>query len=150
MLCFAGSLATAHLGHIAYSFLWELACAGGYCAALGVGRTCKHSSDSWQSVDCRIGPWMLFRTPLLYPMLLYMVGAPSRHALEGSVWGYMTDPIFLSEPFLLALAAVYWLVRRKPAARIMKLATFGLVSGLVAFTAIFLLLLPALHSIITM
>ena len=42
-------------------------------------------------------------TPLFYPLSLYMVGAPSTRVLEGGVLGYMTDPIFLSEPLFLAV-----------------------------------------------
>jgi hypothetical protein len=87
-------------------------------------------------------------TPLLYPVSLYMFGAPSTRVLEGGVLAYVTDPIFLAEPFLLALAVAHWIISGKPAPRVMRLALFGLVSGLAVFVSVFLLLLPMLQSII--
>ena len=87
-------------------------------------------------------------TPLLYPVSLYMFGAPSMRVLKGGVLGYISDPIFLAEPFLLALPVAHWIVTRHPTRRVMKLALIGLVSGVAVFSAIFLLLLPTLQSII--
>lgn len=48
-------------------------------------------------------------TPLLYPFSMIMVGAPSEHVLNGRVWGYFTDPIFLLEPLLIAFAVGHWI-----------------------------------------
>jgi hypothetical protein len=87
-------------------------------------------------------------TPLLYPVSLHMFGAPSIRVLEGGFWAYITDPIFLTEPFLLALVAAHWTVSRKPAPRVKKLALFGLIGGVTIFTVTFLLLLPTLQSIV--
>jgi membrane-bound metal-dependent hydrolase YbcI (DUF457 family) len=87
-------------------------------------------------------------TPLFYPLSLYMVGAPSTRVLEGGVLGYMTDPIFLSEPLFLAVAIAHWIVSRKPTPRVTKLVLCGLFAGLVIFSGTFLLLLPTLQRLI--
>ena len=88
-------------------------------------------------------------TPLFYPLSLYMVGAPPMRVLQGGALGYITDPIFLAEPVLLALPAAHWIISRQPTPQVMKLALLGLVGGVIVFAAIFLLLLPTLQSIIT-
>jgi len=79
---------------------------------------------------------------LLYPLSLRMFGVASGRVLEGGFWAYLTDPIFLMEPLLVALAAAHWIAGRRTAPRTKRLALFGLVSGLAAFTAVFLWLLP--------
>lgn len=85
-------------------------------------------------------------TPLLYPFSLHMVGAPSSRVLEGGIWAYLTDPIFLMEPLLITLAVGHWIVEhRKTTPKLKKIMLIGLVSGLAAFTLTFLLLLPALQ-----
>lgn len=87
-------------------------------------------------------------TPLFYPFSLYMVGAPSARVLEGGVLGYITDPIFLSEPLFLTVAIAHWIVNRKATPCIMKLALCGLFAAAVIFSSIFLLLLPTLQRIV--
>jgi hypothetical protein len=86
-------------------------------------------------------------TPLLYPFSLYMFGAPSARVLEGGFWAYITDPIFLAEPFLLALAARDRISRQRLTLRAKKLTLFGLACGLVVFTIVFMLLLPTLQTV---
>lgn len=87
-------------------------------------------------------------TPLFYPFSLRMIGAPSTRVLEGKLWGYLTDPIFLLEPLLLGLAAAHWtLTNRKATPRIKRIALVGLVSGIALISGAFLLLLPALQRI---
>ena len=87
-------------------------------------------------------------TPLLYPFSMFMFGVPSEHVLEGGVRGYLTDPIFLLEPLLVALAVRHWIIHRSEAMpRFRKIALCGLVSGCVVFLAAFLLLLPVLQSV---
>lgn len=85
-------------------------------------------------------------TPLLYPISLTMFGFPPERVVEGGFWAYLTDPIFLLEPFLLILAAVHWTLRRKPTPRIRTLTLIVLTSGFVLFAVAFLLLLPMLQS----
>jgi uncharacterized membrane protein len=85
-------------------------------------------------------------TPLLYPFSLQMFGAPSSRVLEGGLWAYLTDPIFLMEPFLITLAVGHWIAQhRKVTPKLKKIMLIGLVSGLAVFTLAFLLLLPILQ-----
>lgn len=84
-------------------------------------------------------------TPLLYPLSLRMFGTPSTRVLEGGFWAYVTDPSFLVEPLLVALAVAHWCMGRKWAPPIKKIALFGLAGGLVVFAVAFLLLLPMLQ-----
>ena len=87
-------------------------------------------------------------TPLFYPFSLYMVGAPSARVMAGGVLGYLTDPIFLSEPVLLTLTIAFWIVSRKPSPRFMRLALGGLFAGSAIFSGLYLMLLPTLQRII--
>ncbi len=84
--------------------------------------------------------------PLLYPISLHMFGAPSARVLKGGFWAYITDPIFLAEPYLFALALADWVIRQKPAPRVKQFVLGGLITGLALFTTTFLLLLPTLQS----
>jgi membrane-bound metal-dependent hydrolase YbcI (DUF457 family) len=87
-------------------------------------------------------------TPLFYPLSLYMVGAPPQRVLQGGVLGYITHPIFLAEPILLAVPVAHWLMRRGFSTRVTKLALLALASGVIVFSAIFLSLLPVLQSVV--
>ena len=85
-------------------------------------------------------------TPLLYPVSMIMFGVAPERVVEIGVWAYVTDPIFLLEPFLLTLAAIHWSINRKSASQQMqRLALIVLISGLVLFSGVFLLLLPILQ-----
>jgi hypothetical protein len=53
-------------------------------------------------------------TPLLYPISLTMFGNPPQRVLEGGLWAYLTDPIFLIEPFLVGGAVAHWIVHYSP------------------------------------
>jgi hypothetical protein len=88
-------------------------------------------------------------TPLLYPLSLHMLGAPSARVLEGGLWAYLTDPIVLLEPFLITLALSHWIIwHRQATPQSKKIALIGLTIGLVVFTLAFLLLLPELQSFV--
>jgi len=81
---------------------------------------------------------------------MYMFGAPSIHVRDGGLWGYLTDPIFLLEPLLLFLAAVHWVTHRSQITpRLKKMALLGLATGLVVFSAAFLLSLPTLQQMVS-
>ena len=69
-------------------------------------------------------------TPLLYPVSLVMFGFPPKRVVEGGFWAYVTDPIFLLEPFLLTLATVHWTPSRKPTRRVRELTLIVLTGGL--------------------
>lgn len=85
-------------------------------------------------------------TPLLYPFSFRMFGIQSSHVLKGGVWAYLTDPIFLLEPFLISVAVGHWIIRhRKATPRLKKVALIALTTGFVAFTVGFLWLLPGLQ-----
>jgi hypothetical protein len=84
----------------------------------------------------------------MYPLSLQMFGAPSSRVLEGGLWAYLTDPIFLLEPFLITLAAGHWIVQYGQATpQFKKRVLVGLAGGLAVFTFAFLLLLPALRQL---
>jgi hypothetical protein len=88
-------------------------------------------------------------TPLLYPVSMYMFGAPSTHVRDGGLWGYLTDPIFLLEPLLLFLAAAHWVAHRPYITpRLKMMASLGLAGGLVVFSVGFLLSLPTLQRMV--
>ncbi len=88
-------------------------------------------------------------TPLFYPVSMLFVGMAPTRVVEGGFWAYITDPIFLAEPFLLALAAAHWILKCNWSARVKRLAVGTLVTGFVLFAAIFLSLLPILQSFAT-
>ena len=39
-------------------------------------------------------------TPLVYPYSLIMIGLPPTRVVEGGIWAYLTDPIFIFEPLV--------------------------------------------------
>lgn len=81
-------------------------------------------------------------TPIFYPLSTVMIGAPSVRVLQGGVWGYLTDPIFLLEPLLLVLAGVHWALSSKITPRPRALVLVVLVNGLLIFVVTFLMFLP--------
>ncbi|MFC1835657.1 hypothetical protein ACFL2Q_13135 [Thermodesulfobacteriota bacterium] len=87
-------------------------------------------------------------TPLFYPFSKYMIGAPSPRVMHGGIWGYLTDPVLLLEPLLIGLAVAHWAAYQpRPIERIKKMALVGVLSGLVLFSAAFLMMLPTLREI---
>jgi hypothetical protein len=84
-------------------------------------------------------------TPLLYPLSMQMFGGPSSRVVEGGFWAYITDPIFLAEPILLALAAAHWISHQQFTFRSRRLALVGLATALAIFVIAFLLFLPMLQ-----
>jgi hypothetical protein len=80
---------------------------------------------------------------------MLMVGAPSKHVLDYGLWGYLTDPVFLLEPFIIALAVAHWganHLRVEP--HLKKAALLGLAGGLIAFSLIFLSWLQTLQPLV--
>ena len=74
-----------------------------------------------------------------------MVGAAPTRVVEGGFLAYVTDPIFLIEPFFLILVPVYWILNHKSISQAYRLTLIGLVGGWVLFAITFLLLLPVLQ-----
>lgn len=86
-------------------------------------------------------------TPLLYPVSMVIFGAPPTRVVEGGIWAYLTDPIFLLEPFLLTLMAIHWIMYY-PNQRTRTVGLVMLITGLGTFTLSFLLLLPKLQKLV--
>ena len=87
-------------------------------------------------------------TPLLYPFSLRMFGIPPTRIVEGGIWAYLTDPIFLLEPLALALLAWHWTNSQnfRPRVRIVTLAL--ILVSFTAFTVPFLWSLPEMQEAI--
>jgi membrane-bound metal-dependent hydrolase YbcI (DUF457 family) len=88
-------------------------------------------------------------TPLLYPLTMTAFGSPPDRVVQGGLWAYVTDPIFVLEPLLLALAVGHWTLKRGFQPRTRRLLLAGIASGAAAFATLFLLLTPALQSLVT-
>jgi membrane-bound metal-dependent hydrolase YbcI (DUF457 family) len=86
-------------------------------------------------------------TPLLYPFSSELVGIVPARILQGGLWAYLSDPIFLLEPVLIALALVYWIIQRRWSFRLTTWAIGGVAGVGVAFNAAFLIFLPRLQQI---
>jgi membrane-bound metal-dependent hydrolase YbcI (DUF457 family) len=88
-------------------------------------------------------------TPLLYPLSMAVFGGAPARVIEGGLWTYVTDPLFLLEPILITLAVRHWILNRTLKMRSKRLLLGGLGSALVLFALAFLLLLPTLQMIVT-
>jgi hypothetical protein len=87
-------------------------------------------------------------TPLLYPFSMEVFGGAPTRVIEGGFWAYVTDPLFLFEPVLIAIAVGHWILSRKMKMRSKKLLVGGLVSALALFVVLFLALSPTLQAIV--
>jgi hypothetical protein len=85
-------------------------------------------------------------TPLLYPVSMTVFGIAPARVVEGGVWAYLTDPIFLFEPLLLCIAIVHWLSGQQMVPRVQKLGIVVTIGGLLLFVGTFVALLPILQS----
>jgi len=86
-------------------------------------------------------------TPLLYPVSLVIFGFPPVRVVEGGLWAYLTDPVFLLEPMLLTLMGIHLILSRKPMRQLQLGALIVLTGGFVVFSVAFWLSLPALQSL---
>ncbi len=84
-------------------------------------------------------------TPVFYPFSLWMVTTPSMRIVEGGWRGYLTDPLFLIEPLLLALAAGHWIWRHDLSRRMKTVLLIALMNLVIGFFVLFLMLLPELQ-----
>jgi membrane-bound metal-dependent hydrolase YbcI (DUF457 family) len=88
-------------------------------------------------------------TPLLYPVSMVYVSIAPERVVEGGVWAYLTDPIFILEPFLFGVAFLHWIRRREiPPTRKTRIS-WWVVSGLMVFAVVFALALPRLQKVVT-
>jgi membrane-bound metal-dependent hydrolase YbcI (DUF457 family) len=83
-------------------------------------------------------------TPLFAPFSPAVIGTAPARVQQGGVWAYVSDPSFLAEPLLLALATLHAVWQRAP--RFGRPAALALGSGVVAFNTAFLVLLPLLQA----
>lgn len=87
-------------------------------------------------------------TPLFYPVSMTVVGIAPKRVIQGGLWAYLTDPIFLLEPLLFGVAVVHWAYCQKSVA-VRRRITIVVVVDLFTFTGVFIALLPRLQAIIT-
>jgi len=87
-------------------------------------------------------------TPLFNPFTLALVGFPPARIVAGGFWAYVTDPLFLLEPYLLALAGVHWLAHNCPAPRLRRLALLAVAGVLESWTIAFVWMLPGLQQML--
>ena len=84
-------------------------------------------------------------TPLLYPASMMVFGVAPARVVQGGVWAYLTDPIFLLEPLLLGATVAHWTLRRHTEPRTRKLVLAMTICGALLFAGAFMVLLPALQ-----
>ncbi len=87
-------------------------------------------------------------TPLLYPVSMTAFGVPPMRVVEGGLWAYLTDSIFLFEPCLLGLGTMHWIRRYVRNQQAQQVSLVILAIGLGIFATSFLLLLPVLQDVI--
>lgn len=85
-------------------------------------------------------------TPLFYPFSMLTVGGGPARVIEGGVLAYLTDPIFLFEPFALSVMIIHWLLQRPMPERFKRRAIIAVALGLILFVAGFIIWLPDLQS----
>jgi membrane-bound metal-dependent hydrolase YbcI (DUF457 family) len=85
-------------------------------------------------------------TPIFYPVSMIGFGIAPQRVIDGGVWAYLTDPIFLLEPLLIGIAAVHWLYQQKSFSdKARKRLLFVIVGSILTFAVAFLILLPTLQ-----
>jgi hypothetical protein len=89
---------------------------------------------------------VVHRTPLFYPLSDVMMGYAPARVYEGGLFYYLTDPIFLLEPLLFAVAACHWLVVHTEKGKRRVLGLVGIVSAFMLGSLAFLLALPMLQN----
>ena len=87
-------------------------------------------------------------TPLFYPLSLAMIGYPPARVVVGGFWAYITDPIFLAEPFLWALLLIHWGWKQSwlPFSRTRWVVAVA--ASFLLLASVFLYWLPVLQSLI--
>lgn len=85
-------------------------------------------------------------TPLFYPFSLLVFGWPPQRVVEGGLWAYLTDPIFLFEPFLLGTAVIHWVWHNVALKQVRALSITVIIGFLMLFIAGYLYSLPSLQN----
>ena len=81
-------------------------------------------------------------TPLLYPLSLRMFGMPPTRVVEGGIWAYVTDPIFLLEPLGLTLLVWHWVSHQNLTRRVRTVMLALILVSFISFLLAFLWFLP--------
>lgn len=84
-------------------------------------------------------------TPLFYPASMWFVGIAPRRVIVGGFWAYITDPTFLLEPTLIALALAHFIWHRKFPRPVRVAGMVAVAVSWLAFTIVFLVRLPELQ-----
>jgi len=84
-------------------------------------------------------------TPLLYPVSMVVFSVAPNRVVQGGVWAYLTDPVFLFEPLLFGAAFIHWVHQRSLSPIRKRQISWVIVSGLVLFSVGFALALPGLQ-----
>jgi hypothetical protein len=87
-------------------------------------------------------------TPLLYPLSIAVFGGAPTRVIEGGLWAYATDPLFLLEPLLISTAIGHWILSQKLNRQGKWLLLGGVVIALAFFVVLFLALVPTLQAIV--
>jgi hypothetical protein len=85
-------------------------------------------------------------TPILYPLSMMVFGIAPQRVIDGGVWAYLTDPIFLLEPLMIGIAVCHWIYRRASlSAKTRKLFSIVVVCAILVFALAFVAFLPTLQ-----
>jgi len=87
-------------------------------------------------------------TPVLYPVSMTIFGIAPQRVIEGGVWAYLTDPVFLLEPLLFSIAIIHWTHHHDMTLHSKKIVYAATLSGLFIFTSVFILSLPTLQRVV--
>jgi hypothetical protein len=88
-------------------------------------------------------------TPLLYPVSVAMIGIPPARVVQGGLWAYVTDPVFLFEPCLLGLGAMHWIRHHVYNQQAQRVCLVMLTVGLGIFLTGFVLWLPVFRRMVS-
>lgn len=85
-------------------------------------------------------------TPLFYPLSMMGFGIAPQRVVDGGVWAYLTDPIFLLEPLLIGIAICHWIsYRESMPLKTRKLLFVVVVCGILVSALAFVASLPRLQ-----
>lgn len=85
-------------------------------------------------------------TPLFYPVSMLFVGIAPHRVIAGGFWAYITDPIFLIEPLLIAGALAHIVWHQPIPRRVRAIALAAVSAGWLVFTSVFLVRLSDLQA----
>jgi len=91
---------------------------------------------------------LVHKTPLFYPLSSAMIGYAPTRVYKGGLWYYLTDPIFLLEPFLISVGVGHWAYRRIADTNSQRIF-IALLAGInLILATVFMLLLPYMQNLV--